>query len=67
LSEDQVQEAAFVVLGGNPARLTDVDVRTMSASLSINGEIQQTGSARAVLANPIISVAIGPAQESNAA
>jgi 2-oxo-hept-3-ene-1,7-dioate hydratase/2-keto-4-pentenoate hydratase len=57
---DSISDGAwcgFVVLGGNPAKLTDIDVRTMSASLSINGEVQQTGSARAVMGNPINSVA----------
>ncbi len=57
---DSISDGAFcgfVVLGGNPAKLTDVDVRSMSASLSINGEIQQTGSARAVMGNPINAVA----------
>jgi len=57
---DSISDGAFcgfVVLGGNPAKLTDVDVRTVSASLSINGEIRQTGSARAVMGNPINSVA----------
>ena len=57
---DSISDGAFcgfVVLGGNPASLTDIDVRSMSASLSINGEIQQTGSARAVMGNPINAVA----------
>jgi 2-oxo-hept-3-ene-1,7-dioate hydratase/2-keto-4-pentenoate hydratase len=57
---DSISDGAwcgFAVLGGNPAKLTDVDVRSMSASLSINGEIQQTGSARAVMGNPINAVA----------
>ena len=57
---DSISDGAwcgFAVLGGNPAKLTDVDVRNMSASLSINGEIQQTGSARAVMGNPINAVA----------
>ncbi|MDB5481155.1 MAG: hpaH [Caulobacteraceae bacterium] len=57
---DSISDGAscgFAVLGGNPVKLTDVDVRNMSASLSINGEIQQTGSARAVMGNPINAVA----------
>ncbi len=57
---DSISDGAFcgfIVLGGNPAKLTDVDVRSMSASLSINGQIQQTGSARAVMGNPINAVA----------
>jgi 2-oxo-hept-3-ene-1,7-dioate hydratase/2-keto-4-pentenoate hydratase len=57
---DSISDGAwcgFAVLGGNPAKLTDIDVRTISASLSVNGEIQQTGSARAVMGNPINAVA----------
>ena len=57
---DSISDGAFcgfVVLGGNPARLTDVDVRSMSASLSIDGEVRQTGSARAVMGNPVNAVA----------
>jgi 2-oxo-hept-3-ene-1,7-dioate hydratase/2-keto-4-pentenoate hydratase len=47
----------FVVLGGNPAKLTDVDLRRMSATLSINGDIMESGSAAAVMGNPINAVA----------
>jgi 2-keto-4-pentenoate hydratase len=57
---DSISDGAwcgFAVLGGNPVKLTNVDLRNMSASLSINGEIQQTGSARAVMGNPINAVA----------
>ena len=46
-----------VVLGANPARLTDLDVRRIGASLSINGEIVESGTAAAVMANPINAVA----------
>ena len=56
---DSISDAAscgFVVLGGNPAKLTDVDVRRMSASLSINGVILESGSAAAVMGNPINAV-----------
>lgn len=57
---DSVSDAAScgcVVLGGNPALLADVDLRRMSASLSVNGEIRETGSAAAVMGNPINAVA----------
>lgn len=57
---DSIADTAWcggVVLGGNPLDLRDIDVRRLSATLSINGEIEQTGSARAVLANPINAVA----------
>lgn len=57
---DSISDAAscgFVVLGGNPARLTDIDVRRIGASLAINGVIEETGVASAVMGNPISSVA----------
>lgn len=57
---DSIADAAscgFVVLGGNPATLNDIDPRRISASLSINGDIKESGSAAAVLGNPINSVA----------
>lgn len=56
---DSISDAAtcgFVVLGGNPVKLTDVDVRRLSASLSINGQIQESGTASAVMGNPINAV-----------
>ena len=45
------------MLGGNPARLTDIDVRRVSGSLSINGDIMETGTAQAVMGNPVNAVA----------
>lgn len=56
---DSIADAAScgaVVLGGNPTRLTDVDVRRLSATLSINGAILESGSAAAVMGNPINAV-----------
>jgi 2-oxo-hept-3-ene-1,7-dioate hydratase/2-keto-4-pentenoate hydratase len=56
---DSISDAAtcgFVVLGGNPVKLTDVDVRRLSASLSINGQVMESGTASAVLGNPINAV-----------
>jgi len=56
---DSIADAAtcgFVVLGGNPVKLTDLDVRRVSASLSINGDIMESGSASAVMGNPINAV-----------
>jgi len=56
---DSISDAAscgLVVLGGNPIKLTDVDVRRLSASLSINGEVMESGSAAAVMGNPINAV-----------
>ncbi|MEO5901870.1 MAG: fumarylacetoacetate hydrolase family protein [Ilumatobacteraceae bacterium] len=57
---DSISDAAscgFVVLGGNPARLTDIDIRRVSGSLAINGDIMETGTAAAVMGNPINAVA----------
>ena len=57
---DSIADTAWcggVVLGGNPVRLNDVDIRRIGASLSINGEIIETGSAVAVMSNPVNAVA----------
>ena len=57
---DSIADTAWrggVVLGGNPVRLNDVDIRRMGASLSVNGEIIETGAAVAVMSNPISAVA----------
>jgi 2-keto-4-pentenoate hydratase len=57
---DSIADAAacgFVVLGGNPRRLTDIDIRRIGASLSKNGEIEETGVASAVMGNPINAIA----------
>ncbi|HZQ37679.1 MAG TPA: fumarylacetoacetate hydrolase family protein [Dehalococcoidia bacterium] len=57
---DSVCDAAscgLVVLGGNPRRLDQVDIRRIGASLAKNGDIEETGVASAVMGNPINSVA----------
>lgn len=57
---DSIADAAscgLIVLGGNPRRLNEIDVRAIGASLSINGVIEESGVARAVMGNPISSVA----------
>jgi 2-keto-4-pentenoate hydratase len=57
---DSIADAAacgFVVLGGNPRRLADIDIRRIGASLSKNGEIEETGVASAVMGNPINAIA----------
>ena len=57
---DSIADAAacgLVVLGGRPARLTDIDIRRVGASLSINGSVEESGVASAVMGNPINSVA----------
>lgn len=56
---DSISDAAScggVVLGGNPIRLEDIDIRRVSGSLAINGTIEETGSASAVMANPVNAV-----------
>jgi 2-oxo-hept-3-ene-1,7-dioate hydratase len=57
---DSISDAAacgLVVLGGRPARLTDLDIRRVGASLAINGVIEESGVASAVMGNPINAVA----------
>lgn len=49
--------SGVLVLGGNPTRLTDVDVRTIGAVLRKNGQIIETGCCGAVLGNPVTAVA----------
>lgn len=46
-----------VILGGNPVRLEDVDIRKVHGSLLINDEKMAEGYASAVLGNPIESIA----------
>lgn len=46
-----------VVLGGNPRRLDQVDVRRVVGSIIRNGSEEQRGEASAVLGNPVTSVA----------
>jgi len=45
------------VLGANPRRFDQLDLRTMNGEMLINGEVVQAGLANAVLGNPITSVA----------
>ena len=57
---DSIADAAacgLVILGGNPVRLNDIDIRNVGATLSINGDIEESGMARAVMGNPINAVA----------
>ena len=57
---DSISDTAWcggLVLGANPVRLTEVDVRRIGASLSINGEIIESGTSSAVMANPVNAVA----------
>ncbi len=57
---DSVADAAacgLVIVGGRPARLTDVDIRRIGATLAINGIVEESGVAAAVMGNPINAVA----------
>lgn len=57
---DSISDTAWcggLVLGANPMKLTDVDIRRIGASLSINGEIIESGTSAAVMANPVNAVA----------
>lgn len=49
--------SAGVILGGNPTRLHDVDIRHLGALLRVNGRIVETGASGAVLGNPVTAVA----------
>jgi len=46
-----------VVLGGNPRKLTDFDIRSVHGELMINGETRESGYSNAVLGNPLSAVA----------
>jgi 2-oxo-hept-3-ene-1,7-dioate hydratase/2-keto-4-pentenoate hydratase len=46
-----------VVLGANPRRLDQIDVRSVHGSIIRNGAVEQEGLASAVLGNPVTSVA----------
>lgn len=52
-----VASCGLVVLGGNPRRLTDIDIRRVGGTLWRNGEIEETGTSAAVMGNPINAVA----------
>lgn len=45
------------VLGANPRRLDQIDIRRVHGSLSRNGVVEQEGEASAVLGNPVTAVA----------
>lgn len=46
-----------VVLGGNPMRLEDIDIRDIGGQLIINGEVRESGKSSAVLGNPVTAIA----------
>ena len=57
---DSIADAAscgFVMVGGNPTLLTDIDIRHVAGALYLNGELEESGTAAAVMGNPINSVA----------
>lgn len=57
---DSISDAAacgYIILGANPFKLADVDVRDIGATLAINGDIMESGMARAVMGNPLSAVA----------
>jgi 2-keto-4-pentenoate hydratase len=45
------------ILGANPCRLEDIDLRRVHGQMIINGKVEQEGYASAVLGNPVTSVA----------
>jgi 2-oxo-hept-3-ene-1,7-dioate hydratase/2-keto-4-pentenoate hydratase len=45
------------VLGANPVRLEDIDIRRVHGQMIVNGEVKHEGSAAAVLGNPVTAVA----------
>jgi 2-keto-4-pentenoate hydratase len=45
------------VLGANPCRLEDLDLRRVLGQMIINGKVEQEGYASAVLGNPVTAVA----------
>ncbi len=57
---DSISDAAscgFIMVGGNPTGLNDLDVRHVGGALYKNGEVVESGTAAAVMGNPINSVA----------
>jgi 2-oxo-hept-3-ene-1,7-dioate hydratase len=57
---DSIADAAscgFIMVGGSPSKLTDIDVRHVAGALYKNGEIEESGTAAAVMGNPVNSVA----------
>jgi 2-keto-4-pentenoate hydratase len=57
---DSISDAAscgFIMVGGNPVSLNDIDVRHVGGALYKNGDVVESGTAAAVMGNPINSVA----------
>ncbi|MCP3854644.1 MAG: 4-oxalocrotonate decarboxylase [Actinomycetia bacterium] len=57
---DSIADAAtcgFIMVGGNPRQLNQLDIRHVAGALYKNGEIEESGTAAAVMGNPVNSVA----------
>lgn len=57
---DSIADAAscgFIMVGGNPRSLGDIDPRYVAGALYKNGEVEESGTAAAVMGNPVNSVA----------
>jgi 2-keto-4-pentenoate hydratase len=57
---DSIADAAscgFIMVGGNPVGLRDIDPRQVGGALYKNGELEESGTASAVMGNPINAVA----------
>ncbi len=57
---DSIADAAscgFVIAGASPKKLTDIDIRQVAGSLHLNGVLEESGVAAAVMGNPVNSVA----------
>ncbi len=57
---DSIADAAscgFVMVGGNPRQLNQLDIRHVGGALYKNGVVEESGTAAAVMGNPINSVA----------
>ena len=57
---DSIADAAscgFIIVGGNPRKLNQLDIRHIAGALYKNGEIEESGTAAAVMGNPLNSVA----------
>lgn len=57
---DSISDAAMcgrVILGACPRRLHEIDVRAIGASLSKNGEVEESGVSAAVMGSPVNAVA----------
>lgn len=57
---DSIADAAscgFIMIGGYPRKLTEIDLRTVAGALYRNGVVEESGTAQEVMGNPINAVA----------